>query len=206
MFGESNIGDVGHEGHSKAASMPDSAEVCGCNGVTKGTICKAIKDKGLFTLDEVRKHTKASASCGSCTGLVEQLLMFTAGGDYSATPKLKAMCSCTDHGHQAVRDAIRTPLPDGRKLITIASVFNFLEWKTPNGCASCRPAVNYYLISTSTSAATPTSRRTAPTVSFPACGGERRRPTSCAALPTRWTSTRFPPSRSPAASASTCWA
>jgi len=143
MFGESNIGDVGHEGHNKAAAMPDDAEVCGCNGVTKGTICKAIKDKGLFTLDEVRKHTKASASCGSCTGLVEQLLMFTAGGDYSATPKLKAMCSCTDHGHQAVRDAIRA-----NKLITIASVFNFLEWKTPNGCASCRPAVNYYLIST----------------------------------------------------------
>ncbi len=143
MFGESNIGDTGHEGHSKAASMPDSAEVCGCNGVNKGTICKAIKDKGLFTLDEVRKHTKASASCGSCTGLVEQILMFTAGGDYSATPKTKAMCSCTDHGHQAVRDAIRA-----NKLITIASVFNFLEWKTPNGCASCRPAVNYYLIST----------------------------------------------------------
>jgi nitrite reductase (NADH) large subunit len=143
MFGESNIGDVGHEGHNKAASMPDSAEVCGCNGVTKGAICKDIKDKGLFTLDEVRKHTKASASCGSCTGLVEQLLMFTAGGDYSATPKLKAMCSCTDHGHQAVRDAIRS-----NKLMTIADTFRFLEWKTPNGCASCRPAVNYYLIST----------------------------------------------------------
>jgi nitrite reductase (NADH) large subunit len=87
MFGESNIGDVGHQGHNKAAAMADTDEVCGCNGVTKGTICKAIKDKGLFTLDEVRKHTKASASCGSCTGLVEQLLMFTAGGDYSATPK-----------------------------------------------------------------------------------------------------------------------
>jgi len=143
MFGESNIGDTGHEGHNKAAAMKDSDEVCGCNGVTKGTICKAIKEKGLFTLDEVKKHTKASASCGSCTGLVEQLLMFTAGGDYSATPKLKAMCACTDHGHQAVRDAIRT-----NKLMTIASVFSFLEWKTPNGCASCRPAVNYYLIST----------------------------------------------------------
>ena len=90
MFGESNIGDTGHEGHTKAAAMADSAEVCGCNGVTKGTIVKAIKDKGLFTLDEVRKHTKASASCGSCTGLVEQILMFTAGGDYSATPKKKA--------------------------------------------------------------------------------------------------------------------
>ena len=142
MFGESNIGDAGHEGHSKAAAMPDDAEVCGCNGVSKGTICKIIKEKGLFTLDEVRKHTKASASCGSCTGLVEQLLMFTAGGDYSATPKLKAMCACTDHGHQAVREAIVQ-----NKLLTIAAVYQFMEWKTPNGCASCRPAINYYLIS-----------------------------------------------------------
>ena len=142
MFGESNIGDVGHEGHNNAANMPDTAEVCGCNGVTKGTICKAIKEKGLFTLDEVRKQTKASASCGSCTGLVEQILMFTAGGDYSATPRTKAMCGCTDHGHQAVRDAIVK-----HKLLTIADVFSFAEWRTPNGCASCRPAVNYYLIS-----------------------------------------------------------
>ncbi len=148
MFGESNIGDVGHEGHSKAASMPDEAEVCGCNGVNKGTICKAIKDKGLFTLEEVRKHTKASASCGSCTGLVEQILMFTAGGDYSATPKKKAMCGCTDHSHADVRESIATPLADGSKLLTTGAVFKHLGWKTPNGCASCRPAVNYYLIST----------------------------------------------------------
>jgi nitrite reductase (NADH) large subunit len=142
MFGESNIGDAGHEGHNKAASMPDTAEVCGCNGVTKGTICKAIKEKGLFTLDEVRKHTKASASCGSCTGLVEQILMFTAGGDYSATPKTKAMCGCTDHGHQAVRDAIVA-----NKLLTIGEVMHFMEWRTPNGCSSCRPAINYYVLS-----------------------------------------------------------
>jgi nitrite reductase (NADH) large subunit len=143
MFGESNIGDVGHQGHNKAAAMKDSDEVCGCNGVTKGAICKAIKDKGLFTLDEVKKHTKASASCGSCTGLVEQILMFTAGGDYSATPKKKALCGCTDHSHQDVRDAIRNS-----KLLTIADTFEALGWKTPNGCATCRPAVNYYLIST----------------------------------------------------------
>lgn len=148
MFGESNIGDAGHQGQSRAMAMADSDEVCGCNGVSKGTICKAIKEKGLFTLDEVRKHTKASASCGSCTGLVEQILMFTAGGDYSATPKTKALCACTEHGHQAVRDAIRTPLPDGRKLLTIPDVYRHLNWKTPNGCATCRPAVNYYLLST----------------------------------------------------------
>jgi nitrite reductase (NADH) large subunit len=143
MFGESNTGDVGHEGHTKAAAMPDNAEVCGCNGVCKGTIVKAIKDKGLFTIEDVRKHTKASASCGSCTGLVEQILMFTAGGDYSATPKAKAMCSCTEHSHATVREAIRQ-----QHLLTIADVQKSMDWKTPNGCASCRPALNYYLIST----------------------------------------------------------
>ena len=143
MFGEDHLGDAGHQGHSKAVSMADSDEVCGCNGVTKGAICKAIKDKGLFTLEEVRKHTKASASCGSCTGLVEQILMFTAGGDYSATPKNKAMCGCTDHSHQHVRDAIRRD-----KLLSIPQVYATLGWRNPNGCASCRPAVNYYLLST----------------------------------------------------------
>ncbi|MHB0920190.1 MAG: nitrite reductase large subunit NirB [Thiomonas delicata] len=143
MFGESHLGDTGHQGQSKAATMADSDEVCGCNGVCKGTIVKAIKDKGLFTLEDVRKHTKASASCGSCTGLVEQILMFTAGGDYSATPKKKAMCGCTDVSHQEVRDAIRD-----EHLLTIAEVQAKLGWRTPNGCSSCRPALNYYLIST----------------------------------------------------------
>jgi nitrite reductase (NADH) large subunit len=142
MFGESNIGDVGHAGATSAAAMPDAQEVCGCNGVSKGAICKAIKDKGLFTLEDVRKHTKASASCGSCTGLVEQILMFTAGGDYSASPKLKALCGCTDHGHAAVRDAIVS-----NKLLSIPAVYTFMQWRSPNGCATCRPAVNYYLLS-----------------------------------------------------------
>jgi nitrite reductase (NADH) large subunit len=143
MFGESNIGDTGHEGNTRAAAMQDADEVCGCNGVTKGAICKAIKDKGLFTLEEVRQHTKASASCGSCTGLVEQLLMFTAGGDYSASPKTKALCACTEHGHQAVRDAIRE-----HHLLSVPAVMRFMEWKTPDGCPSCRPALNYYVLST----------------------------------------------------------
>ncbi|MDY7538970.1 nitrite reductase large subunit NirB [Undibacterium sp. 5I1] len=146
MFGESNTGrpgDVGHEGFTKAAAMPDTAEVCGCNGVCKGAIVKAIKEKGLFTLEDVRKHTKASASCGSCTGLVEQIIMFTAGGDYSKPNKAKAMCSCTDHTHQEVRDAIKK-----EKLLTVISTMQTMAWRTPNGCSSCRPAINYYLIST----------------------------------------------------------
>jgi nitrite reductase (NADH) large subunit len=148
MFGESNLGDTGHQGQDRAFAMPDTAEVCGCNGVCKGTIVEAIKTKGLFTLEEVRKSTKASASCGSCTGLVEQILMNTLGSDYSAAPKKKAVCGCTELSHDEVRRAIRTPRPDGSKLLTIADTMRFLEWRTPDGCATCRPALNYYLLST----------------------------------------------------------
>ncbi|MCO3164634.1 NAD(P)/FAD-dependent oxidoreductase [Pseudomonas aeruginosa] len=80
MFGENALGDVGHQGQNSAASMPDTAEVCGCNGVCKGTIVKAIQEHGLFSVDEVKKHTKAASSCGSCAGLVEQILISTVGG------------------------------------------------------------------------------------------------------------------------------
>ena len=144
MFGQNHMGDTGHAGQNKAAAMADSAEVCGCNGVCKGTIVKAIKEQGLFTLEDVRKQTKASSSCGSCTGLVEQILASTVGGAYQPTDsKDKAMCGCTEHSHGDVRKAIRE-----QKLLNIPEVMAFMEWGTPNGCASCRPALNYYLIST----------------------------------------------------------
>jgi len=147
MFGSAHagsIGDVGHAGQTKAATMADSAEVCGCNGVCKGTIVKAIKEKGLFTIDEVRKHTKASSSCGSCTGLVEQILASTVGGAYQPVQsKDKPVCGCTEHSHGEVRAAIRE-----QHLLTIPDVMRAMDWSTPNGCASCRPALNYYLIST----------------------------------------------------------
>jgi nitrite reductase (NADH) large subunit len=143
MFGQSNLGDSGHKGQSQASGLADSAEVCGCNGVCKGDIVKSIKEKGLFSLEDVRKHTKASSSCGSCTGLVEQILASTIGGAYQpADGKSKPMCGCTDHTHEEVREAIRR-----QKLLNHADAYAFLEWRTPNGCASCRPAVNYYMLS-----------------------------------------------------------
>jgi len=144
MFGQSHLGNSGHQGRSHAAAMSDEMEVCGCNGVCKGAIVRAIKEKGLFSLDEVRKHTKASSSCGSCTGLVEQILASTVGGAYQpAESKTKPVCGCTDHSHEDVRRMIRE-----HKLLAIPEVIKFMEWRTPNGCASCRPALNYYLIST----------------------------------------------------------
>jgi nitrite reductase (NADH) large subunit len=144
MFGQNHVGDVGHAGVSKAATMADDAQVCGCNGVCKGDIVKAIKSQGLFTLEDVRKHTKASSSCGSCTGLVEQILASTIGGAYTPSEsKDKPLCGCTDHSHGVVRQTIRE-----RHLIAIPEAMRYMEWKTPNGCPSCRPALNYYLIST----------------------------------------------------------
>jgi nitrite reductase (NADH) large subunit len=142
LFGETHLGDSGHGGQSRAAAMKDSDQVCDCNGVCKGDIVKAITTKGLFTLDDVKAHTKAAASCGSCTGLVEQILSHTLGGEYSA-PEAKPMCKCTDATHDQVRAAIRE-----QHLTSIPQVMAKLEWKQSDGCPSCRPALNYYLIST----------------------------------------------------------
>ena len=141
MFGQAHLGDSGHGGQNAAAKMSDAMEVCGCNGVCKGTIVTAITSKGLFTLDEVRLHTKASSSCGSCTGLVEQILASTLGGDYSAAPKVKPICKCTDRTHDDVRKAIKE-----QHLTSIGAVIQQLGWRNEDGCHTCRPALNYYVL------------------------------------------------------------
>jgi nitrite reductase (NADH) large subunit len=141
LFGQVHIGDSGHGGAASVANMPDTAEICGCNGVCKSSIVSSIIDKKLFTLEEVRSHTKASASCGSCTGLVEAILANTLGGDYSAKPSKKPICACTEHAHQDVQKAIRDT-----GLKNIPDLMQALQWKTPDGCHICRPALNYYLL------------------------------------------------------------
>ena len=144
LFGRHHIGDSGAGGgdeKSRVLSLPDSAEICGCNGVTKGQIIASIRADKLFTLDEVRSYTKASASCGSCTGLVETLLAATVGGDYSTAPSKKPICGCTEHSHDAVREAITA-----NGLRTMSETMSFLDWKTLDGCNKCRPALNYYLL------------------------------------------------------------
>jgi nitrite reductase [NAD(P)H] large subunit len=141
LFGQAHIGDSGTAGVGAVTGLADSAEICGCNGVCKGDIVTAIAKKNLFTLDEIRAHTKASSSCGSCTGLVEQLLAHTLGGDYSEAPAKKPLCPCTIFTHEEVRAAIVE-----QRLKTIPAAMQFLEWKTPDGCHKCRPALNFYLL------------------------------------------------------------
>jgi len=141
LFGQHDLGDAGHGDETRVAALSSDAEICGCNGVTKGDIIDAIQTKGLFTLDGVRAHTKASASCGSCTGLVEAILSSTVGEGYEAKPSKKPVCGCTEHSHDDVIRAIAE-----HELKDMPSVFSFLEWNTPDGCATCRPALNYYLL------------------------------------------------------------
>ncbi len=141
LFGQGHLGETGHGNTGMVAKMCDSTEVCGCNGVTKGDITSAITQNGLFTLEEVRAHTKASASCGSCTGLVESILAVTVGEGYDEAPRKRAICGCTDYTHDEVRQVIRE-----NKLKNIPDVMHFLEWKNHDGCNNCRPAINYYLL------------------------------------------------------------
>ncbi len=121
------------------AALPDDTQICGCNGVSKGAIVCAIRDKGLTSLSEVRKHTKASASCGQCTGQVEALLAAVAGAD--AKPAKATVCDCTDAGHDEVRQGILA-----HSLKTMDAVRRAFGWRTAEGCAKCRPALNYYLL------------------------------------------------------------
>ena len=141
LFGQAHLGDSGHGDETRVAAMDDSAEICGCNGVSKGDIVSTITEKKLSTLEDVRAHTKASASCGSCTGLVESLLAHTLGGDYSEAPGKKPLCACTDLTHDEVRDHIRI-----QSLKNHEDVRKTLGWKTRDGCAACRMATNYYLL------------------------------------------------------------
>ncbi|HEX4195301.1 MAG TPA: nitrite reductase large subunit NirB [Stellaceae bacterium] len=140
IFGQAVVMALGKAAPPNIADYSDDYQICGCNGVCKGTIVEAITSKGLTTLDAVRRHTKASASCGSCTGLVESILAATAG-DAFAQPQKQGMCRCTTLSHDEVRKRIL-----GDALKTIPAVMSTLGWTNPEGCHSCRPALNFYLI------------------------------------------------------------
>lgn len=82
LFGQVYPGDSGQTASGQTAHMPDSAEICACNRVSKGVIVNAIASEGLSTLDEVRAHTRAAVSCGFCVAWIEELLADSVG-DYS---------------------------------------------------------------------------------------------------------------------------
>ena len=65
------------DGQAKPAlgvdALPDSAQLCSCNNVSKGQICQAVSD-GATTIGELKTCTKAGATCGGCVPMVTQLM------------------------------------------------------------------------------------------------------------------------------------
>ena len=140
IFGPAYAGGTKPDPLAAVTALPDEAEICGCNGIAKGEIVAAICEKSLTSLDDVRAHTKASASCGTCTGLVEGLLALTLGDGYDPA-KIQPMCACTHYGHGDVRRLIIA-----KSLKSIPEIMQALAWTSSGGCAKCRPALNYYLL------------------------------------------------------------
>lgn len=139
IFGPSYQGGDALDPLSAVAALPLDAEICGCNGICKSTIVDAI-GAGAQDLGAVRGVTKASGSCGTCTGLVEQLLQVTLG-DAFEMPAAQPICGCCELTHEDVRRLIKS-----QELKSQAAVWQELGWTTPNGCHVCRPAVNFYLL------------------------------------------------------------
>jgi len=62
-----------------AADLPDTAQICNCNGVCKSRIIEAIRDDGCTSVSAVGAKTKAGKGCGSCRGLIAQIIESTVG-------------------------------------------------------------------------------------------------------------------------------
>ena len=118
------------------AEMPESATVCGCVGVSKGTIIQAIHDKGLNTLSQLKECTRAATSCGSCTSLCQGLLKAVAP-DFEDEKK-KVICACVPFGEDQLRDILRS-----QKLKSVQEVLEI--YGNGIGCEVCKPALSYML-------------------------------------------------------------
>ena len=127
-------------GGNSIASMALSGIICNCNGVSKGTIIEAVQAGGLSTVDQVKKCTKASGSCGGCKPLVSELLTYIDSDEFNEVVKQKSMCSCTSLTEDEVVREIQL-----QSLTSVQEVMEVLYWENEQGCSTCRPALSYYL-------------------------------------------------------------
>jgi nitrite reductase (NADH) large subunit len=78
-------------GESKAqfslAEMPESTQICNCNGVSKGTIMGCVAS-GKRSLKMVMEATRAGTGCGSCKRLVEEVVAFACDGEMDVDPSV----------------------------------------------------------------------------------------------------------------------
>lgn len=123
---------------TSVASMPDSATICGCMGVSKGEIVKAVEEYGLTSKEEVSEKTKACTSCKGCAPLIDQILQETLGGEYVKQEGLQLFCKCIPMSWEDIKKEVIS-----RGLKSVSAVLNILG--NGKGCDSCKPGLNYML-------------------------------------------------------------
>ncbi len=119
-----------------AAQMPESAIVCGCVGVTKGTIIQAIHERGVNTLSQLKEATRASTGCGSCTALCQELLKAVAPEFQEEGTRV--LCGCVPFAQDNLREILRS-----QKLRSVQEVLDI--YGNGLGCEVCKPAISYML-------------------------------------------------------------
>ncbi len=128
--------DAGEDGGLDVAQMADGDTVCGCMGVTKGTIINAIHEKGLCTMAQLKECTRASTGCGSCASLCQQLLKAVAPEFQEETKKV--ICKCLPIAEDNLREILRS-----QKLRSVQEVLEI--YGNGVGCEVCKPALSYML-------------------------------------------------------------
>ena len=118
------------------AQMAESDTICGCMGVTKGTIIGAIHQKGLNTLAQLKECTRASTGCGSCTNLCQSLLRAVAPEFPEETKK--TICQCIPFAEDQLREMLRS-----QQLKCVQEVLEI--YGNGEGCEVCKPALSYML-------------------------------------------------------------
>ncbi|WNZ24309.1 nitrite reductase large subunit [Leptolyngbya sp. NK1-12] len=120
-------------------NLPDSAQICSCNNVSKAAICAAIREHHLTDLPSVKKCTNAGTGCGGCVPLVTDLLkseMRKAGLEVK-----NHLCEHFPYSRQELYHLLR--------LHQIKSFDQLLhQFGQGRGCEICKPAVASMLAST----------------------------------------------------------
>ncbi|MEN3537304.1 nitrite reductase large subunit NirB [Microbispora sp. ZYX-F-249] len=127
--------DLLFAGAGKASvDLPDDAQVCSCNNVTKERICAAIADKGLTDVQGIKDCTRAGTTCGSCVPMLKQILV-KSGVDVG-----KALCEHFPHSRAELFDIVNV-----RGITTFSQLI--AEHGTGRGCDICKPVVASILAS-----------------------------------------------------------
>ncbi|GAB1691572.1 nitrite reductase large subunit NirB [Krasilnikovia sp. M28-CT-15] len=103
-----------------AADMADDAQVCNCNGVTKGTLVETVQC-GIKSVNGVMDKTRAGKGCGSCKSLVQQIVEWAAGDDVEVDPSAGWYVPGVPMPKPELMEAIRT-----HGLKSVSSVFALL--------------------------------------------------------------------------------